>query len=203
MLKRWDEWYSNDNLSRDQRILAAPPSRSAEMAAGEFLARGKRRILDLACGVGRDIFHLEKHGLSAIGVDAALNGIRAAGNTGLSLKTDAHFAVADARSLPFGSRSFDGIFCFGLLHEFTGEHSQEHLEQVISEARRILSDQGILILTVLAGDPQAGLPAVQLFTRPMFEHLPAGWHLLELLQFEDIGCTNCTDYSIWYGVFEK
>ena len=203
MLTRWDEWYSNENLRKDQRILVAPPSRSAEMAAGEFLRRGKRRILDLACGVGRDTFHLEKRGLSVIGADAALNGARAAVKTRLVLEADSHFLVADARHLPFGNGWFEGIYCFGLLHEFTSQHKDEDLRDVISEASRVLSDQGILVLTVLAGDPQAGLPAVQLFTRPMFEHLLAGWHPLEMQQFDDIGCTSRADYSIWYGLFEK
>jgi ubiquinone/menaquinone biosynthesis C-methylase UbiE len=203
MLTRWDEWYSDENLRNDQRILVAPPSRSAEMAAGEFLRRGKRRILDLACGVGRDTFHLEKCGLSVIGADAALNGARAAYKTRSALGANAHFVVADARSLPFGNDSFEGMYCFGLLHEFTSQHKDEHVKEVISEARRVLSDQGILVLTVLAGDPQAGLPAVQLFTRPMFEHLLAGWHPLEMQQFDDIGCTSRADYSIWYGLFEK
>ncbi len=203
MLTRWDEWYSDDNLRKDQRILAASSSRSAEMAAGEFLARGKSSILDLACGVGRDTFHLEKRGLSIIGADASFNGARAAGKTGLALGSEAHFAVADARSLPFKNGRFDGIYCFGLLHEFTGEHKEEDAKKVISEARRVLSDQGVFILTVLAGDPQAGLPAVQLFTRPMFEHVLAGWHLIEVNLFDDIGCTNRTDYAVWYGLFEK
>ena len=59
MLTRWDKWYSQDNLSQDERILAAPPSLCAHNAATEFLSRGKLHILDLACGVGRDTFYLE------------------------------------------------------------------------------------------------------------------------------------------------
>lgn len=203
MLTRWDEWYSDENLRSDQRILAAPPSRSAEMAAGEFLRRGKRHILDLACGVGRDTFHLEKRGLSVIGADASFNGARVAHTTRLALHADVHFAVADARSLPFRNASFEGIYCFGLLHEFTGEHKGDDVQAVVSEARRVLSDQGIFVLTVLSGDPQAGLPAVQLFTRLMLGQLMAGWRITEVQLFDDIGCTNRPDYSIWYGLFEK
>jgi len=203
MLTRWDEWYSDDNLRKDQRILAAPPSRCAEIAATEFLKRGKRRLLDLACGVGRDTFHLEKRGLSVTGVDASLNGSRVAHATRSALQANAHFAVADARHLPFANGLFDGIYCFGLLHEFTGGHREADVEKVVSEARRVLSDRGVLVLTVLAGNPQDGLPAVQLFTRQMFEQMMADWHPIELKQFDDIGCTDRADYSIWYGLFEK
>jgi len=64
MISRWDEWFSESNLARDTRILAAPPSKCAETAALEFLARGKRVILDLACGIGRDTFLLNLSGLT-------------------------------------------------------------------------------------------------------------------------------------------
>jgi hypothetical protein len=63
MLSRWDEWYSSKNLSSDERLLAAPASKSAELAAVEFKLRGKKPILDLACGVDRDTFHLKASGL--------------------------------------------------------------------------------------------------------------------------------------------
>ena len=52
MITRWEAWYTPENLDRDKRILAAPPSQSAENAASAFQVEGKRRILDLACGIG-------------------------------------------------------------------------------------------------------------------------------------------------------
>jgi 2-polyprenyl-3-methyl-5-hydroxy-6-metoxy-1,4-benzoquinol methylase len=51
-------------------ILAALPSKCAETAVLEFLAREKHIILDLACGIGSDAFCLESYGLAVIGVDA-------------------------------------------------------------------------------------------------------------------------------------
>ena len=203
MLTRWDEWYSNDNLNKDKRILAAHPSQCADMAATEFLAREKQHILDLACGVGRDTFHLEKRGLSVIGADASLNGARVANNTRLALETNTQFVAADARYLPFENNSLEGAYCFGLLHEFTSEHKEEDVKKVISEVRRVLSDKGVFVLTVLAGKADDGLPAVQLFTRQMFEHAMAGWHPIEIKLLDDIGCTNRADYHVWYGLFEK
>ena len=78
MLTRWDKWYAQDNLDQDERILAAPPSLCAQNAAAEFLSRGKRCVLDLACGVGRDTFYLAERELHVTGVDAAVNGLRSA-----------------------------------------------------------------------------------------------------------------------------
>jgi ubiquinone/menaquinone biosynthesis C-methylase UbiE len=190
-------------LNKDERILAAPVSQSAELAAIEFVRRGKQRILDLACGVGRDTFHLKKRGFSVIGVDASWNGVKAAQQTNIKQGTNIQFITADALHLPFANLSFEGIYCFGLLHEFTKANKEENVRLVISEARRLLSNEGLLVLTVAAGDPEAGLPQVQLFTQEMFEKTMAGWYTLEIKTFADIGCTNRIDYRVWYGLFEK
>jgi ubiquinone/menaquinone biosynthesis C-methylase UbiE len=203
MTTRWDDWYSRDNLARDEGILAAPATQCASSAATEFLSRGKKRILDLACGVGRDTFLLEKQGLILVGVDASLNGLRAAQGIKVVQEVGAVFVNADARSLPFQSNTFDGIYCFGLLHEFVGSDCNGNVAHVIAEISRLLCTKGILAIAALAGNPEEGLPQVQLFTRQMFEGVITGLIPLEIKCYDDIGCTNRTGYRIWYGLFEK
>jgi ubiquinone/menaquinone biosynthesis C-methylase UbiE len=203
MITRWDEWFSEGNLAKDTRILAAPPSRCAGTAALEFLARGKRFILDLACGIGRDTFCLESHGLSVIGVDAAFNGLWVAQQIKSERGAGAELVAADARHLPFKDGSLEGVYCFGLLHEFTSEHREEDVEQVMAEILRLLCDEGILALTVLSGEPEAGLPLVQMFTRQMYERATKGLQAIEIKMYDDVGCTGRPDYHVSYGVFEK
>jgi SAM-dependent methyltransferase len=202
MNTRWDKWFSEDNLVQDPRILAAPPSQGAERAAQVFLTRGKRLILDLACGVGRDTLYLASRGLDVVGVDASLNGLRVAQRR---VEGDARprWVAADARHLSFKAGSFQGVYCFGLLHEFTGERWQEDVRQVMDEIERLLDDKGVLVLAVLAGEPEDGLPAVQLYTRQMFEQATAGLRAIEVEGYDDVGCTGRADYRVWYGVFEK
>ena len=203
VITRWDEWFSEENLCQDERILAAPPSQCAGTAALEFLAREKRLILDLACGVGRDKFHLEDHGLAVVGVDASLNGLRVAKQVGLERGATSAWINADARHLPFRDASFEGVYCFGLLHEFTDEHKEEDVAGVMGEIWRLLTDEGVLVLTALAGEPEEGLPAVQMFTRQMFGHATRDLQALEIKMYADVGCTCCGHYSVWYGLFEK
>jgi ubiquinone/menaquinone biosynthesis C-methylase UbiE len=162
-LTRWDEWFSEENLALDERILAAPHTRCAANAAQAFISMGKRRILEVACGVGRDTFYLEGRGLAVIGVDAAFNGLRVAQR--IRSKGDGMAALinADARRLPFKDAAFEGVYCFGLLHEFTGERRERDVSEVIAEITRALCGEGVLVLAVLAGEPEAGLPQVQLF----------------------------------------
>lgn len=117
MVTRWDKWFSDDNLVQDPRILAAPPSRSAESAARAVLARGKGVILDLACGVGRDTFYLERRGLGVIGVDASPNGLQVAQRAKREQGAISPLVLADARRLPFKDGAFEGVYCFGLHHD--------------------------------------------------------------------------------------
>jgi ubiquinone/menaquinone biosynthesis C-methylase UbiE len=203
MITRWEAWFADDNLEKDKRILAAPPSQSAERAAQAFLAGGKRRILDLACGIGRDTFHLACRGLEVIGADASFNGIRVARERTTGGDAFPGLVTADARQLPFRNGSFEGVYCFGLLHEFTGEGREADVAAVMAEIRRTLCTRGLLVLTAMAGEPEAGLPAVQMFTRQMFEGAAQGLRQLEMDQFDDIGCTGREDYPVWYGRFEK
>jgi ubiquinone/menaquinone biosynthesis C-methylase UbiE len=168
-----------------------------------FLSRGKRRILDLACGVGRDTFFLQEQGLSVVGVDASLNGLTAACQVRQTSRATAEFVAADARHLPFADQSFDGAYCFGLLHEFVGAGRQDVVRRVMGEFARLLVAGGVLAIAALAGEPEDGLPQVQLFTRPMFDQATAGWHPLEIRCYEDVGCTNQPDYRVWYGLLEK
>jgi ubiquinone/menaquinone biosynthesis C-methylase UbiE len=203
MLTRWEQWYSQDNLDQDERILTAPPSLCAQSAAAQFLSRGKTRVLDLACGVGRDSFYLEERGLDVTGVDASLNGLRAASRIRRRRNATAELVAADARLLPFGDESFEGVYCFGLLHEFTSERKHEDVEQVMAEVGRVLCQKGVLVLAVLSGEAEAGLPAVQMFTRQMFEQATQNWRPIEIRAYDDVGCTSRPDYRIWYGVFEK
>ena len=111
--------------------------------------------------------------------------------------------LADARQLPFINNSFEGVYCFGLLHEFTNESKDRDDQGVLSEVHRLLIDKGILVLTVQAGNPEEGLPKVQKYSREMFENVTKHFHEIEVMEYDDIGCTARADYHIWYGVFEK
>ncbi len=203
MITRWEEWYSEENLTKDERILSAPSSLAAESAAREFIARGKRFVLDLACGIGRDTFFFESQGLCVTGVDASFNGVQVAQRIGRGHRSTTEFITADARHLPFKEGSFEGVYCFGLLHEFTNQSKEKDVAGVMGELKRLLGEEGLLALSVVSGEPEAGLPDVQLFSRSMFDKATQGLQPIEVKMYDDVGCTGRSDYHIWYGVFQK
>lgn len=98
-------------------------------------------------------------------MDASLNGLRVARQIKSERGAVSELIAADARHLAFKDGTFEGVNCFGLLHEFTGEGKEEDVREVMGEVKRLLCDEGVLVLTLLSGEPESGLPAVQLYTR--------------------------------------
>ena len=197
-MTRWEQFFQED-----ERALSVPPSYSVRNAVGVFSKRNKHNILDLGCGLGRDYFYLAENGFFVIGVDLAESGLMIAKQIGKSKGIATILVKSDAKSLPFPDKSFEGVYCFGLLHEFTGETKDNDIRKVMSEIYRILKFSGVLVLAVLSGEPVEGLPDVYLFTEQMFDNYTRSFQLVDKRQFNDIGCTGKKDYRVWYGIFTK
>lgn len=197
-MTRWQKWYLED-----ERLPAIPPSHCARAAVDLFSEHGKRVILDVGCGVGRDALHLSQHGFTVVGVDAAESAVSIAQGLKAERQLEAILTHADGRNLPFIDASFEGVYCFGLLHEFTGETRDQDVRTVMREVHRVLEWGGILILAVLSGDPETGMPAVRLFTEEMFDEATQSFRLVDKRETPDIGCTGREDYRVWRGVFTK
>ncbi len=197
-MTRWQKWYLED-----ERLPSIPPSHCAQAAADLFSEHGRQVILDLGRGVGRDALYLSQHGFTVVGVDAAESAVSIAHRLKGERHLEALLIQADGRKLPFADASFDGIYCFGLLHEFTGEARDQDVRAVMGQIHRVLAWEGILILTVSSGDPEVGMPAVRLFTEQMFDEATQSFRLVDKREVEDIGCTGREDYWVWRGVFTK
>ena len=111
--------------------------------------------------------------------------------------------VADARAVPFRNESFEGVYSFGLLHEFTGDGWEENVKFVVDESWRLLNKGGLFVLAVLSGLPNAGLPDVQFFTSEMLVKFVKKFQILHLDEYNDIGCTGRVDYRILFCVLRK
>jgi len=196
-MTRWNEFYVTDT-----RIPSVPPSQLALRAAQIFSDCGCRRILELGCGAGRDLKPLLKAGMDVVGLDISAPGIDLA----RSLRWEERFPAlvrGDARLLPFAPSSFDGVYSFGLLHELTTAMRLHDVERCMGEIRTALRRSGYLVLSVLAGNPEDGLPHVQLFSKEMLTNATRGFSCLSLDQYSDIGCTGSNNYRIWAGVYRK
>ncbi len=103
--------------------------------------KGRRKILDVGCGIGT--FEQRLPELDIIGVDRDKEMIETA-----RARTPNTYCLADAGRLPFRDTSFDALFYVTSL-EFTDDY-----KGAIEEAVRVLKPEGKLVAMVL--NPESG-----------------------------------------------
>lgn len=197
-ITRWQQFYSDD-----PGIGAIQPSQCVQRAVAQFRQHGASVVLDLGCGAGRDTAVLAQHLAVVVGVDAAEAGLVLASQQATVRERRVPLLQADARCLPFQPASFDGVYCFGLLHEFVGARAEDDVQHVMNSVHAVLKPGGVLILAALAGEPEQGLPHVRMFTQAMLLAAAETFSCTELATLPDVGCTGSTDYTVHVGVFLK
>lgn len=129
------EYDSMDHASANDSFV------EAVLAAG---AAQRSRALDLGTGPGDIPILLARAvpGLQFVAVDAAQTMLDIAAHkvAGAGLADRIQLQQADVKKLPFADGSFDLVFSNTILH-----HIPEPLD-MLREARRVLSDQGVLVL---------------------------------------------------------
>lgn len=97
------------------------------------------RVLDIACGTGYGLPLLQTEAESVVGVDVDITAAREARL--VVARDSTRVMLADGCRLPFADASFDAVTSFETL-----EHV-EHRPQFLSELSRVLSPQGICVLS--------------------------------------------------------
>ncbi len=142
-----------DTLTRTLASYEAHAAAYAARSQAEDLARGWSSfirsllppacLLDLGCGAGRDLAYFRNRGYRVVGLDrsAGLLAQAAAYVPGVPL------TLGDARTLPFRSGAFDGVWaCASLLHL-----PREALPTALAEVRRVLRGGGVFYAALKAG----------------------------------------------------
>ena len=103
-------------------------------------------VLDIGCGNGRTLNSILDITQNLFGID---NEEKAVENTRKNLKLipNAQILLGDVRKLPFENKFFDFIICVDSFVNF-GEYKFKALE----EMKRVLKDDGIIILSVFSED---------------------------------------------------
>lgn len=172
-----------DELAHDYHLIF--PDWDASMAhqakaLGGLLRRhlgaGPHRILDCSCGIGTQAIGLAlaEHDVVASDLSsvAATRAAAEAAARGVRMPV----AAADMRQLPFASRIFDAVVCAdnSLPHLL----SPQDIQAALLGMRRVLRDDGLLLLTVRSYDEaRQGRPTS---TPPQVSQTPGG----EVINFQ-------------------
>ncbi len=159
MEKKYAE-YLLQKTKEDYNLIAEDFSRTREKIWEEikflfddYLIEGDR-ILDLGCGTGRFVELFKNRNVDYIGADISEKLIEIAKKKYLCLpkfsegkfrQARAKFQKANALNLPFPNDYFDKVYSIAVLHHIP---SEEFRLQFLKEARRVLKQEGFLILTV-------------------------------------------------------
>lgn len=101
-------------------------------------------VLDLACGLGRVSAVLAARGVRVLGVDNALDMLRAARHAVRGRRRTAGWVQAISHEIPLAGGSVDAVVCLGLL-----EHLPAALQRAtLSEIWRVLRPGGALLLVL-------------------------------------------------------
>lgn len=104
----------------------------------DYFRKGAR-ILEGGCGTARHVVHYKHEGMDIVGIDFSPGPLVKA----KSRYPEAPLGVGSVEQLPFKDNSFDVYYSGGVV-----EHFEEGPFLALKEARRVLKDSGILIITV-------------------------------------------------------
>ncbi|MCL4515316.1 MAG: class I SAM-dependent methyltransferase [Firmicutes bacterium] len=119
------------------------PAEEVYPVALRWKREGKRKVLDLGCGIGRHALFLAEMGFQVEAFDLSESGVarlkEASQARGLSIGV----AVGGMLSLPFESNHFDGILAFHVIYHT----DQTGIKLVMLEIRRVLAGDGEIFVT--------------------------------------------------------
>ena len=168
MRNSWD-W---DQVSERQYWME--PSDESYYYAEKWKREGRKRVLDLGCGLGRHAILFARYGFEVTALDSSpnaadyLSGISE--KEGLGIRCN----VCDMHELPYGDDSFDCVFAYlSISHTDSGG-----IVKILAEIRRTLVSGGGLFFTLCSKDTwsftDAGLPHIDDNTLVKTEGAEAG-----------------------------
>jgi SAM-dependent methyltransferase len=98
------------------------------------------RVLDVACGTGKQAMRIAERGCYAVGAEASMEMIGV--GRWVQPESTAHMVRSIAESLPFADASFDRVVCQGSLDHFADPHA------FMREAARITKPDGRVVIAL-------------------------------------------------------
>jgi len=134
----WEDIWSSANVDIELEAVRYPRSLETIRAYEPYLPKDDM-ILEAGSGLSAVVITLRRRGYNVIGLDYAVNALRASRDYDDSLE----LAAGDVHHLPFADGSLGGYLSFGVL-----EHFEHGMGPALTEAARVMRKNGVLVLTI-------------------------------------------------------
>ena len=114
------------------------PSEESYYYAAKWKGEGRKRLLDLGCGLGRHSIFFDAHGFKVTAIDLSEYGVKHLREWQKKNGTDFRTVIGDMTSLPFADNAFDCIYSYHVL----SHTDTEGIHKIMSEIRRVLKPGG-------------------------------------------------------------
>lgn len=129
--KAWD-W---QNAEKDTWL---KPSEDSYYYAEKWRGEGRKRLLDLGCGLGRHSIFFDAHGFKVTAIDLSEYGVKHLRDWQKQNGVDFRTVIGDMQSLPFADNAFDCIYSYHVV----SHTDSEGIKRIMSEIRRVLKPGG-------------------------------------------------------------
>ena len=129
--KGWD-W---ENIKSETWL---KPSEESFYYAEKWRSEGRKRLLDLGCGLGRHSIFFDAKGFRVTAIDLSEYGVNHLREWQKKNGVDFRTVVGDMKKLPFADNAFDCIYSYHVM----SHTDTEGIKQIMSEIRRVLRPGG-------------------------------------------------------------
>ncbi|MFZ1702564.1 MAG: class I SAM-dependent methyltransferase [Pyrinomonadaceae bacterium] len=133
--EHWEENWERSEYARAVSFCAVDPLRPLF----EKYLRPDSVMLEGGCGIGNYVTYYAAKGYRVVGVDFAQRALK----TLRGRQPDAMLSGGDVSVLPFADETFDLYYSGGVV-----EHFEDGATASLAEARRVLKDDGVLLISV-------------------------------------------------------
>ena len=124
------------------------PSDESYYYAEKWKREGRKRILDLGCGLGRHSLLFARYGFHVTAIDTSQSAIDHLSGYCSDHNIDIRCDVGDMHSLPYEDGDFDCIFAY-----LSVSHTDSKgIHRILSEMQRVLVPEGSLFFTLCSKD---------------------------------------------------
>jgi SAM-dependent methyltransferase len=131
----WEDSWANSQFEESVRFMPVDPLRPLF----ERYLRSDSLMLEGGCGPGNYVSYYTSRGYKVVGLDFAKRALK----TLHKRQPQLLLCAADVAELPFADRTFDLYYSGGVVEHFEGG-----ADRSLREARRVLKDDGILLISV-------------------------------------------------------